>query len=612
MATNYNYDVTKLASLLSGKVVDETTGKERGFTDSEKVEIVERYCESVGISESEELKLLAKDIKTATKKVCGVIRTNDEGDYVCVSGKSIGKYLSSYKDNFLNDESVKEIDTALEGLEGADEVSNDEKSKYFNFLMGEKSTFLDEEKCNELLETNKNRVKNMKFSKVPDSLEIANAVMSLNEAASQRAYAEKVFKKCVENGSDIYNASKRVEEDYIATRDTRRIDAVENYFDRLGGIEAGEVNGLKSFTSFMDSQMTTGHKVTKTEVRALATRIATPEPTAGAGAGAGAGTGTPSTGTGSGSGSLTSSADTGMGTGAPTSGGTGAGAGATPTGTSYTFARRGFFSRLGRAIARHPFFTALITVGALTTLGAVLTLAGSPFILVNIGAILPTVFVGIPFVGGTTELVAKAVSPRYKNFRCDYDIEKNFKKIRKNSIAIENIINNAKSLAGAHVFDEITNVSDAGIPTATNRAKDTRIHELVTDGSINATTIEGIRALSQAKRREINKKAEANSRKVNKIIDIIGKKSVNSVDLGVPDASAFVRTDTDALDYERYRSSTDANEVETMRHISRFGSGSTGTPSTGTGSGSGSPTSGAGGTGAGVSTHTSGDTDRSL
>ena len=722
MATTY--DVKEFASLLSGKVVDETTGKERGYTDEEKVEIVQQFCATHSISSPADLRKLAENIKTETEKVCGVITTSAGGEYVCVSSGSIGKYICSYRDNYLYHKFFK----GLAKEWGSDSSVHSEKYAHFKYLMGEAveardETFLDEEKCKELLEESKNRVENMKFSRVPESLEIVNSLISLNEAITQRAYAKEVFEKCVENGTDIYNSLVELADDYAATRGAGKIKTLEKFFDRFGGIEdhietrritdVGGPSAIDSFSVFVECRChePEKYKVTKKEIETLRAEFLNSKTTLGASdttpetmgreretvASAGAdtpskiktslvsdtstesgtdistatsksgpshgfasgssgapskttettetetsttgspettseesetvesvGTDTPSettetedtpaggtettettetAGTGAGTG-IDTGADTGTGTGTGTpahGAGLGSGShtagtgtstsGAIPTGTSYIFKRRGFFSRIGRAIARHPFFTGLITAGVITLLSTVITLAGIPFILANIGVILPTVFVGIPFVGGASGLVGRVVSPRYRNFRYDYDIEKNFKKIWKNTIAIENTINNAKSLVGEHVFDEITNVSDASTHIETNRAKAQKIQELVDDSSVDTTTIEIIRELSQAKRREINKKAKANSRKMNKIVDIISKKSVNSVDLGEPDPSAFVKTDIDALDYERYRSSTDAKEVETMRHISRFGSGSTGTR-TGTG------------------THTSGGTGR--
>ncbi len=729
MATTY--DVKELASLLSGKVVDETTGKERGYTDEEKVEIVQQFCATHSISSPADLRKLAENIKTETEKVCGVITTSAGGEYICVSSGSIGKYICSYRDNFFNRIDFRRIYDRKETLPadiGGVGYSQFESFKIFmtgrrsteyeksKFCDGEGSPFLYYDKLMRLLETSKNRVKNMKFSVVPESLEIANAVISLNEAITQRAYAKKVYKNCVENGTDIYDSLKKLEEDYMAIRSIGKISALEKFFGEYGYVvqsifdyatyiardnslteffkaeieelraelpkskitsgasdtapetmgreretvasagadtpskiktslvsdtstesgtdistatsKSGPSHGFASGSSGAPSKTTettetesettsrestdtetstTGSPETTSEESETVESVGTDTPseitetedtpvggtettetteTAGTGAGTGidtgadtgTGTGTPAHGAGLGSGSHTA------GTGTSTSG-------AIPTGTSYTFRRRGFLSRVGRAIARHPFFTGLITAGVITLLSTAITLAGIPFILANIGVILPTVFVGIPFVGGASGLVGRVVSPKYRNFRYDYDIEKNFKKIWKNTIAIENTINNAKSLVGEHVFDEITNVSDASTHIETNRAKAQKIQELVDDSSVDTTTIEIIRKLSQAKRREINKKAKANSRKMNKIVDIISKKSVNSVDLGEPDPSAFVKTDIDALDYERYRSSTDAKEVETMRHISRFGSGSTGTR-TGTG------------------THTSGGTGR--
>lgn len=543
MATKY--DITKLATLLSGDVVDSTTGKKRSMTDEEKREKVAEFCSEMGIDTADfsgELKILMSDVKTATKKVCGVIHSKD-GNYVSVTRKSIGSYLTSYVDNFLNDESVRK---------------QDNKEKYFEFLMGEKATYLDEETCKGLLAENMNRAKNAKFGKTPDLLDIANAVVSYNEAVSTREYVEKIYKNCVANGVDIYQSAKTLEENYNSyASDDKKLAPVESFYAKNGGFESADpsVSGRgqalvsRSLADFVDTQISTGRRVTKTEVKNLNTEInkaKVAESSASEHA-------------------LDLKPVVGESDKAESSNDKEGHDSNNYTDGQYKIPKRGFFARVGRWMGRHPFLTSLITVGTFIVTGG---LINPVFMLSNIATMILACGGGLVSVAAGGGIV-RAVSPKYKNFIYNYDIEKYFKKIKKNNIKAETTLDIVKGLVGEKEFEAVAQVKPKTTNIETNKAKAQKIEELVGAGKVDNDTIAQVKAIADARKKKVGKAID-NSKKMDKIQALLTKKQINAVDLGVENVKDSVADERKALRYEQLKQQQNNRDYTNMLHIARY------------------------------------------
>ena len=538
MATKY--DITKLATLLSGDVVDSTTGKKRSMTDEEKREKVAEFCSEMGIDTADfsgELKILMSDIKTATKKVCGVIHSKD-GNYVSVTRKSIGSYLTSYVDNFLNDESVRK---------------QENKEKYFEFLMGEKATYLDEETCKGLLAENMNRAKNAKFGKTPDLLDLANAVVSYNEAVSTREYVEKIYKNCVVNGVDIYQSAKTLEENYNSyASDDKKLEPVESFYAKNGGFESADpsVSGRgqalvsRSLADFVDTQISTGRRVTKTEVKNLNTEINKAKVAES---------------------SVSEHASDLKPVVDEPSKDEEEKSSSIDTDGQYKIPKRGFFARLGRWMGRHPFLTSLIAVGTFIVTGG---LINPVFMLSNIATLILACGGGLVSVAAGGGVV-RAASPKYKNFIYNYDIEKYFKKIKKNNIKVETTLDIVKGLVGEKEFEAVAQVKPKTTNIETNKAKAQKIEELVGAGKVDNDTIAQVKAIADARKKKVNK-ALNNSKKMDKIQALLTKKQINAVDLGVENVKDSVADERKALRYEQLKQKQNNRDYTNMLHIARY------------------------------------------
>ena len=538
MATRY--DITKLATLLSGDVVDSTTGKKRSMTDEEKREKVAEFCSEMGIDTADfsgELKILMSDIKTATKKVCGVIHSKD-GNYVSVTRKSIGSYLTSYVDNFLNDESVRK---------------QENKEKYFEFLMGEKATYLDEETCKGLLAENMNRAKNAKFGKTPDLLDLANAVVSYNEAVSTREYVEKIYKNCVVNGVDIYQSAKTLEENYNSyASDDKKLEPVESFYAKNGGFESADpsVSGRgqalvsRSLADFVDTQISTGRRVTKTEVKNLNTEINKAKVAES---------------------SVSEHASDLKPVVDEPSKDEEEKSSSIDTDGQYKIPKRGFFARLGRWMGRHPFLTSLIAVGTFIVTGG---LINPVFMLSNIATLILACGGGLVSVAAGGGVV-RAASPKYKNFIYNYDIEKYFKKIKKNNIKVETTLDIVKGLVGEKEFEAVAQVKPKTTNIETNKAKAQKIEELVGAGKVDNDTIAQVKAIADARKKKVNK-ALNNSKKMDKIQALLTKKQINAVDLGVENVKDSVADERKALRYEQLKQKQNNRDYTNMLHIARY------------------------------------------
>ena len=526
MAKRKEYQIDGLAKLLSDSSLD-VKKKESLFTNWCVNDAGMQVSES-GEIDKKELAYLWKDLNKQIAKACGENATK---------ASSLKFYMDSYQKNFLEDKSISEL-------------SDEKRKEIFKFFSKRKTSYVGNEDVesemksvdddfNEANAIAKTRVTSIK------GIGISNFISKIdlyNEKSNEKNNFNHVRKDLVTDGVGVYQNMITLQEEYNKyVVENGQVEEIEKFYEKYGGLVENEDGNREwvhggSLAESMSYQVEINHRITNTEVGKLLRLIRKEK--------------------------------TGEGPDLPPERPEKPEDPEKPEidfGQEYPIPKRGFFARLGRWMGRHPFLTGLIGVGAFVVTGG---LINPVFMLSNIGVMILACGGGLGTVaaGGG---IARAASPKYRNFIYNYDIEKYFKKIKKNNIKVEATLDAVKDIVGEKSFQEIQEVKTQTINSETNKVKAQKIEELVDNGKVNAETITQVKAIIDARKKKVNKALD-NSKKLNKIQNLITKKQINAVDLGESDVKDAVTTERQAVKYEQFKHQLNDSDYTTALHIARY------------------------------------------
>lgn len=516
MAKRKEYQIDELARLLSDPSLN-ADAKRGIFADWCVNEAGMPVDPITGVIDKKELAYLWKDLNKEISKICGQDATK---------ARSLKLYLDSYKSNFLEEPTIKALD-------------EDKKKAIFEFFTKKKRSYVGDaevekgiEKVDEIY-NNANGIAKTRVTSLPaiSADDIISGVDAYNEVANARNDFKRVKSDVVTDGVGVYQSMTILQEEYEAYASVHgRIDEIETFFNRYDGmIDEPSVGHRiwkhgKTLAESMEYQVGIKHRITKTEVNGMLSLLRT-RVKGGGGPGPDPDTHT--------------DPDTHL-----------------PVGREFPIPKRGFFQRLGRWALRHVGLAGTILAGVVVGVSAIISplfvLSAIAPIIVATGTAIATSFGGAGIV--------RAVSPAYKNFIYDYDIEQSFKKVKSNRAKAEVLLDRVESVIGAEKFNEIKNAS-------TDAEKTTIINDLRTADS---TKVDEVVRIINKNRRKVNSAERKSNKGIQKIQDYMGKKMSNDATMGYNDTERRARSENirEGVAYETDKKTTnrkDFNDADRVR-----------------------------------------------
>ena len=519
MAKRKEYQIDELARLLSDPSLN-ADAKRGIFADWCVNEAGMPVDPSTGVIDKKELAYLWKDLNKEISKICGQDATK---------ARSLKLYLDSYKSNFLEEPTIKALD-------------EDKKKAIFEFFTKKKRSYVGDaevekgiEKVDEIY-NNANGIAKTRVTSLPaiSADDIISGVDAYNEVANARNDFKRVKSDVVTDGVGVYQSMTILQEEYENYASAHgQIAEIETFFGHYDGMIDDPDSGHriwkhgKTLAESMEYQVGIRHRITKTEVNGMLNLLRTKvRSTAAATAAASAAA------------SHTSSTSH------------------LPVGREFPIPKRGFFQRLGRWALRHVGLAGTILAGVVVGVSAII----SPlFVLSAIAPIILATGTAIATSFGGAGIV-RAVSPAYKNFIYDYDIEQSFKKVKANRAKAEVLLDRVESVIGAEKFDEIKNAS-------TEAEKTTIINNLKT---ADATKVDEVVRIINKNRRKVNSAERKSNKGIQKIQDYMGKKMSNDATMGYNDTERRARSENirEGVAYETDKKTTnrkDFNDASRVR-----------------------------------------------